>query len=198
MFGTVRNQASFKTSEYSSYNLDQILGDPDSEAGGDRVIKRQGNKYKMLFWAGIFKDDSSSPSGSTDIVKHRTNANPDSEMTFSYLPSPEFDPRNKCSMDLVAHITSISDNSNSGCSGGATKDPINPYRDLASLSMRYEDKAFHNFHSVDGDNNDDGGFMKLIVGVVWDPTQKGFGGAGAARALQEYYLVSFKANLSEE
>jgi len=62
--------------------------------------------------------------------------------------------------------------------------------------VRYEDKAFHNKDDLDGDNQEDGGFMKIIVGVKWTP--RGTGGAGAARRDQEFYLVSFKANLQSQ
>ena len=63
-------------------------------------------------------------------------------------------------------------------------------------SVHYEDKAFHNHEDLNGDGEDDGGFMKVIVGVRWSP--RGTGGAGSARRAQEYYLVSFKANLQTE
>lgn len=62
---------------------------------------------------------------------------------------------------------------------------------------RYEDKEFHNFEDLDGDGKDDGALMKLIVGVKWIP--RGWKLAEAAKnnpeLAQEYYLVSFKANL---
>ena len=64
--------------------------------------------------------------------------------------------------------------------------PINqPY------NPRYEDKAFHNFEDIDSDGKDDGALMKIVLGVHWIPRSWG----SKPQAPQEYYLVSFKANL---
>ena len=64
--------------------------------------------------------------------------------------------------------------------------PINqPY------NPRYEDKAFHNFEDIDSDGKDDGALMKIVLGIHWIPRAWG----SKPQARQEYYLISFKANL---
>tara|TARA_Y100000589_G_scaffold146736_1_gene140390 strand:+ start:1651 stop:2748 length:1098 start_codon:yes stop_codon:yes gene_type:complete len=64
--------------------------------------------------------------------------------------------------------------------------PINqPY------NPRYEDKAFHNFEDINSDGDDDGALMKIVLGLHWVPRKWG----SKPQARQEYYLISFKANL---
>tara|TARA_Y100000589_G_C27162095_1_gene633233 strand:+ start:895 stop:1983 length:1089 start_codon:yes stop_codon:yes gene_type:complete len=63
-----------------------------------------------------------------------------------------------------------------------TNRPYNP---------RYEDKAFHNFEDIDSDGKDDGALMKIVLGIHWTPRSWG----SKPQARQEYYLISFKANL---
>lgn len=79
-------------------------------------------------------------------------------------------------------------------------DPSPTFNNLTQDSPynpRYEDKEFHNFEDLDNDGVDDGALMKLIVGVKWIP--RGWKMAETAKKYpelaQEYYLVSFKANL---
>jgi hypothetical protein len=71
--------------------------------------------------------------------------------------------------------------------------------DPAGVHLRIEDKAFHN--KTGSGAVDDGGFMKLVLGVVWEPGLTIDGATRAAGSVstqqtQEFYLVSFKANLS--
>jgi len=264
-----RGQMDFRDSfgplDFSGYNLHAVLGGNagggyrlDSE--GNRIIVKHGIEYQILVWAGLYKDDPSSPDPSQPSFSYKHMANPRTEQTFSYYPNPWFDPSNDCAEDnasgqsLSADLTSLS--SASDCAGNKGR-PINPYSQKAGFaadtndphynsvsdplddryrhgfpipdpssswtdstaantwqleqdapdnpvtlpsgqpfSVRYEDKAFHNNEDIDGDGQDDGGFMKIIVGVRWSP--RGTGGAGSARRAQEYYLVSFKANLQTQ
>ncbi|MBT3786292.1 hypothetical protein HOF92_15055 [bacterium] len=255
----------FGTMNFSNYRLPTILGASgggayrlDSE--GDRIIVKHGISFKVMVWVGIYADDLNSPDPGSPGLSYKHNAEPESEMTFSYYPNPWFDYNNDCAEDnasgesLSADLTDV--NSPSTCAGTKGR-PLNPYGQKAgweadpskphynvvddpmddryrhgfpipgganwsessagntwqkeqdgtdSISnvalhngpyfVRYEDKAFHNTEDLDGADGDDGGFMKIIVGLKWTP--RGPGGAGASRRDQEYYLVSFKANLQAQ
>lgn len=257
-------RANFGSIDFTNHNLKSIFGasqggDYRIDADGDRIISKGGVDFKILAYAGMYEDDTSSPSGvdPTRQDSYKLNANPTSELTFSYYPNPWFDPNNDCAENDSAN------QSLSAALGSATVDstcartvkrPINPYRQASgsvpgtfyynriddpmddryrygfpipgggsysgegggagntkdveegapdaagssipqdiSYSVRYEDKAFHNFEDMNGDLQDDGAFMKIVLGIAWKP--RGLGGAGTAQALQEYWLVSFKANL---
>lgn len=267
-----RAQADFLDSRgslnFGSYNLQAILGGDSggykTDSDGDRIITRKGVDYKILFFAGIYKedganalggdpDDSSSPSGGNMTVKLKKSAFANRELTFSFYPNPWFDAQNDCSRNESAGLSGLGADS-SGCAVTGRR-PINPYKQLSGFTAgqyftndvadpmlpnfrpgfpapltgafnaghsggndratennmdevfqeaplpgpynpRYEDKPTHNFTDEDGDGKDDGAFMKLVVGVRWSP--RGWGGAGAARRDQEFYLVSFKANLAKQ
>ena len=48
-----------------------------------------------------------------------------------------------------------------------------------------------NFEDIDSDGKDDGALMKIVLGIHWTPRSWG----SKPQARQEYYLISFKANL---
>ena len=137
-----RVQADFRESfgplDFQKYNLKSIFGaakggDYRLDGDGDRIITKGGVDFKILLWAGIYADDSSSPSPDADL-SYKYNADPTKELTFSYYPNPWFDPNNDCAENnasndsLSAQINSVGGASNCARDG---KRPINPYRQVS-------------------------------------------------------------------
>lgn len=117
--------------------------------------------------------------------------------------SPEFNGIDDVGNDLYRHGFPIPGGTNwdRDSSSGNTKALEQDTPDNASVAVlqngpyfvRYENKCFHNKEDLNSDGKDDGGFMKVVVGIKWTP--RGSGGAGLTAKDQEFYLVSFKANL---
>ncbi|MBW7875666.1 MAG: hypothetical protein H3C47_06750 [Candidatus Cloacimonetes bacterium] len=263
-----RTQAEFLDSRgslnFASFDLKSVLGGNGgtykTDADGDRIISRRGTDYKILFYAGVYKengatnpDTSLSPGGGSRTIRLKRNANPGGELTFSYYPNPWFDAQNDCALDFSASLSGLAADS-TGCRVTNVR-PINPYKQLSGASAgkhysnnasdpmgpnyrfgfpspgttaftdghsapnnrarenaadeildeilldrpyqpRYDDKPTHHRHDADGDGQDDGALMKIVLGIKWSP--RGLGGAGAAREDQEFWLVSFKANLARD
>jgi prepilin-type N-terminal cleavage/methylation domain-containing protein len=239
------------------YNLKSILGAGSDgsyrkhQTTQDRIIVKHGVEYKVLFWAGIYKSDASSPAAN-DSYKY--NADPTKELTFSYFPNPWFDVNNDCAEDndsndsLSAELNEPS--AATRCAGDGKNRPIDPYNqkngsdtsmpahilnnvadpmddrfrygypdetlvqeDVPSVCssfgvpdincpIRFEDKDFHNTEDrvnnpSDLPGDDDGGLMKVVVGLKWKGRHR-HGSEDNGASEQEYYLVSFKANLRGE
>ena len=218
--GGSRSQMDFRDSfgplDFSDYNLKDILGAKNGAyrlLEGDRIIVKGRRKYKVMVWAGIYKrkgGGSSSLSRGSD--PYQSDATTGDEMTYSYYRNPWFDISNDCVISYSSPCDESSKNraidpytqlagDNAGApphiSNGITKQNGSNYNDRYrpgwATDIRVENKDFHNFEDLDDDGNDDGAYMKLVVGIHWKP--KGGGGSTASSKPQEFFLVSFKANL---
>ncbi|PCJ16038.1 MAG: hypothetical protein COB02_17220 [Candidatus Cloacimonadota bacterium] len=217
--GGSRSQMEFRSSfgpnlDFSNDNLKEILGAKNGAyklLDGDRIVVKGRRKYKIMVWAGIYKNKSGNSSLTKGSDPYQSNATKGDELTFSYFRNPWFDQSNDCVIDYsintcvetsknrpIAPYTqqagniSALDHIKNGIAPKSGSNFNDRYRPGWATDERIENKDFHNFEDLDNDNNDDGAFMKIIVGVQWKP--KGWGAGGTARP-QEFYLVSFKANL---
>lgn len=203
--------------DFSDYNLKEILGAKNGAyklLDGDRIIVKGRRKYKVMVWAGIYKRRSGGPSLNRGSDPYQSDASKGEELTFSYFVNPWFDTSNDCVISYSAPCDEASKNrpidTYAQLAGNDPAAPAHIRNDMAKMNgtnfsdryrpgwatdTRIENKDFHNFEDLDEDGNDDGAFMKLVVGVQWQPKGWGRGGAGGSTKPQEFYLVSFKANL---
>lgn len=212
-----RKQARLGPDNQNEYErmLDETPGD-DS-----RLITREGTKFEVILFAGLYKDVASPPVdgfNEPDIKR---------ELTFSYFRNPYLNltPDDRASIRRRVRLDGSIDkafpyNSDGTTDGpdsvtrvadprfkagwpqptGGTPDPITNRLSVNETNFSQTRGKRWAVHTLDqADFREDGGaFMKLVLGLRWKSMGAAAAGQGNSRTSKEYWLVSFKAKLEEE
>lgn len=201
---------------------EKILDQDRAPGDGERTIFKEGTYFEVILFAGVYKDVPSGGGGSfnvPDLTK---------ELTFSFFKNPFIDmdgaERSNARKMVVLDMAGKSPYEAEGQppSGNITRvdDPrfrpgwpnlpagtpltdANFYRGGSGAPSSGDDpnsnpdpRWARNTLDLSDFREDDGAMLKLVLGIRWRPG----GGTGKAytRTTKEFWLVSFKAKLTED
>jgi len=200
--------------------FEKILDQDDSPGDGVRSIFKEGTRFEVILYAGVYQDDGDD-GGGTFNAPHMTD-----ELTFSYFKNPHIDMDGARRSEVRRMVVLDGDypyDSEGDASGTIDRvdDPRfrpgwpdlspgdtitqenfykGPGRGLpGSEDPNADPEVRWPRHTLDLSDfrEEDGAMLKLVLGIRWRPGVRDGGGDGLTRTTKEFWLVSFKAKLEE-